>query len=186
MLDELVAKKHLPLIVNSIAPLVWNSKTDKWIYPSSQVSITKMATVIHSHIKVQTSLCWENLQLIASVLTPKNVDTTDAEMPKKVLDIIKPCSLVHHVNSSIKFETAHWAVTCLIHKLPRSITAANKHLQTEQSISRASSSFLNFPNTHLYQLRVASLYKYEFWDSRQSNHEQKRNPTHKTKTYKIK
>jgi hypothetical protein len=27
--------KHLPLIVNSIAPLVRNSKTDKWIYPSS-------------------------------------------------------------------------------------------------------------------------------------------------------
>ncbi len=30
------------------------------------------------------------------------------------------------------------------------------------------SSFLNFPNTHVYQLRVASLYKYEFWDSLQS------------------
>jgi hypothetical protein len=58
---------------------------------------------------------------------PKNVDTTDAEMPKKFSRLViqrtycfspNQCSLVHHVNSSIKFETAHWAVTFLVHKLP--------------------------------------------------------------------
>ncbi len=70
-----------PPIVNSIAPLVWNSKTDKWIYPSSLYH--KNGNWIHSHIKVQTSLCCENFTTYCFGPNPKNVDTTDAKMPKK-------------------------------------------------------------------------------------------------------
>jgi hypothetical protein len=93
---------------------------------------------------------------------PKNVDTTDAEMPKKFsrLLILADFSTMSTPPSNLKLCIGLSLASFT--NYPASITAANKHLQTEQNISRASHPFLIFPIPMSISLRVASLYKYEF------------------------
>ncbi len=158
--------KHLPPIVNSIAPLVWNSKTDKCIYPSSLYH--KNGNCIHSHIKVQTSLCRETLRLIASATNPKNVDTTDAEMPKKFsrLVILAVLSTMSTPPSNLKLRIGLSLASFASY--PQIDHSSKQTSANRTKYKQSFSSFLNFPKPHVYQLRVASLYKYEFWDSLQS------------------
>ncbi len=159
MLDELVAKtssSHCELFCstclkqqNRQMDLSIKSLSQKWqLYPFTYQGSN--FTLLGNF----TTYCFSP--------NPKNVDTTDAEMPKKFsrLVILAVLSTMSTPPSNLKLRIGLSLASFT--NYPQIDHSSKQTFANTTKYKQSFSSFLNFPNTHVYQLRVASLYKYEF------------------------